>query len=115
MGWARAPASLLAVDEAEPEADVVELPVLELEPLDVVDEPELLPLVEEEPPDVPLVLPPVDEVPLVLEPEPTLVVPLVGVRPVPAEGEATGMRVLLTMTAVGVYVGVPAGLVATAG
>ena len=103
----------MALDEAEPEADEVGLPVLELEPPDVVDEPELLPLVEE-PLDVPLVLPPADEVPLVPEPVPE--VPFVGgVRPVPAEGEATGMRVLLAPTGVGVYVGVPAGLVAAAG
>ena len=101
MGWASAPASLLAVVEAEPEADEVEVPILELEPPDVVDEPELLPPVEEpleEPLVVPLVLPPVDEVPLVLEPAP--VVPFVVVMPVPVEGEATGMRVLLATTAV---------------
>jgi hypothetical protein len=117
MGCARAPASLLAEVEGEAEDDV-ELPVLLLEPdpPDVVDEPELLPLVLEplEPLVVPLVLLPPDVVPLVLEPLPT--VPLVELEPdpTPVEGEATGTRVELT-AAGGVYVGVPAGLVAAAG
>lgn len=114
MGCARAPASLLAEVEDEA-ADDVELPVLLLEPdpPDVVDEPELLPLVLG-PLEVPLVLLPPDVVPLVLEPLPT--VPLVELEPdpTPVEGETTGTRVELT-AAGGVYVGVPAGLVATAG
>ena len=109
MGCARAPASLLVVDEAEAD-DEVELPVLELEPEpepDVVDDPELLPL-------VPLVLPPLDVVLLLLVPLPK--VPLVAPVPevVPVEGEATGTKVEFK-AAEGVYVGVPAGTVATAG
>ena len=106
--------------EEEPEADEVAVPVLELEPEpDVVDEPERLPLVVE-PVDVPLLLLllPLDTVPLVLESEPLLTVPLVAPEPdvVPVEGEATGTRVELAATgAEGMKVGVPAGLVATAG
>lgn len=120
MGCARAPASPLAVVEAEAEDDV-ELPVLLLEPdpdpPEVVDEPELLPLVPEplvpEPLVVPLVLLPPDVVPFVLEPLPT--VPLVELEPDPTPvGATTGTRVELT-TAAGMSVGVPAGLVATAG
>lgn len=115
MGCARAPASLLA-DVEDGDEDDVALPVLLLEPdpPDVVDEPELLPLVLE-PPVVPLVLLPPDVVPLVLEPLPT--VPLVELEPgpTPVEGATTGMRVVLLTAAGGVYVGVPAGLVATAG
>ena len=95
MGWARAPASLLEVVEAEPDADEVEVPVLELEPPDVVEEPELLPLLEE-PLEVPLELVPLDIVPLVLVPPPIVLLVTPAGDVVPVDGEATGTRVELT-------------------
>ncbi len=102
MGWARAPASLLALVEAEPDADEVGEPVLELEPPDVVEEPELLPLVEELLPlveellEVPFELVPLDIVSFVLVPLPVVLLVTGAGDVMPVDGEATATRVELT-------------------
>lgn len=96
MGWARAPASLLALVEAEPDADEVGEPVLELEPPDVVEEPELLPPLVEELLEVPFELVPLDIVPFVLVPLPVVLLVTGAGDVMPVDGEATATRVELT-------------------